>query len=397
MPVSNKLWRVGKDELKYVRQAIESGLTNKMTHIFEESFAEKFGMKYAIAVNSGTSALHCAVAGLDIGPGDEVIVPPLTFAATGFAPLYVGAVPVFADVDKDTFLISADEIEKRITKRTRAIITVSLYGLTPDMDRIMAIAKKHNLKVIEDNAQCVFGRYKGKITGSIGDVSIFSLQRSKHLTTGDGGVILTNDEKTAEKMIKIGDLGYSTLKAKNDPNISFKEMIQNPTFQRHLLVGYNFRMPEVCAAMGIAQLEKLDRLVEKRIQAAGLYDQAIKEAKCGWLIPQKIPAGVEHSYWTYVMRLDTSKKKLAWADFRKIFLANGGEPYYSAWLLTYLEPALEGMEFPNNGIKYEKGLCPIAESLQPNLIQLKTNFKSRGNAKKQADILARTINYFNAR
>ncbi len=197
--MSNKLWRVGAEELNYVQQAIEGGLTGEFTKIFEARFAKKFGAEYAIALNSGTSALHAAVAALGIKEGDEVIVPPMTFIATAFAPLYVGAVPVFADVDPQTFIIDPEDIRRKITPRTKAIITVSLYGLSPEMDQIMEIAKQYGLKVIEDNAQCVFGRYKGQVVGSFGDISIFSLQRSKHLTSGDGGVAIINDEKTAEK------------------------------------------------------------------------------------------------------------------------------------------------------------------------------------------------------
>jgi len=149
--MSKKLWRVGAEELEYVRQAIEGGLTGKFTKKFEARFAEKFGVAYAISVNSGTSALHTAMLALDIGPGDEVIVPPLTFIATAYAPLYVGAVPIFADVDPDTFNIDPYEIEAKITPRTKAISTVSLYGLPPDLDKIERIAKKYNLKIIEDN------------------------------------------------------------------------------------------------------------------------------------------------------------------------------------------------------------------------------------------------------
>ncbi len=375
----NKFWRVGKEELEYIEKAIDMGLMGKMTEELEIRFAKKFGVNYAIAVNSGTSALHSAVGGLGIGPGDEVIVPPLTFAATGFAPLYIGAVPIFADIDPLTFNIAPDSILKKITKRTKAIITVSLYGLPPEMDRIMFIAKKYNLKVIEDNAQCVFGKYKGKIAGTIGDVSIFSFQRSKHLTAGDGGMVITNDESLAEKIRKFSDLGYTTLKAKPGAHSICKEELQQPDFKRHECLGFNFRMPEVCAAMALGQLDKLDMLIQRRIAIARLYEEAIQG--CDWLIPQKTPEDVEHSYWTYVLKLDTSKTNVSWIQFRKTFLQKGGEPFYGAWSLTYLEPALEGM----------RGLCQVAESLQPYLIQLKTNFESIDYAKKQADALAQTI------
>ena len=385
----NKLWRVGDEEIKYVRQAIKGGLTGDFTKTFESRFAEKFGVEYAIAVNSGTSALHAAMAALNIGPGDEVIVPPLTFIATAFAPLFVGAVPVFADVDPQTFNIDPNDIRKKITTKTKAIITVSLYGLSPEMDQIMEIARHHGLKVVEDNAQCVLGQYKGQIVGSLGDISIFSLQRSKHLTSGDGGVAITNDEKVAEKFRKFADLGYRTLTAKPISNENFKEIIQRPDFKRHEFIGYNFRMPEVCAAMGLAQLDKMEILLEKRVAIAELYEKAIQG--CDWLIPQKTPKEVVHSYWTYVMKLDVTQKSITWVKFRESFRNNGGDRFYGTWSLSYLEPALEGMNFPGHGVRYDKGLCPVAESLQPYLIQLKTNFEDMRYAQQQADALSRTI------
>ena len=389
--MSKKLWRVGTEELKYVQQALEGGLTGEFTKTFEARFTEKFGVEYAIAVNSGTSALHAAMAALDIGPGDEVIVPPLTFIATAFAPLFVGAVPVFADVDPLTFNIDPQAIRKKITTKTKAIITVSLYGLPPEMDQIMEIAVQHGLKVVEDNAQCVLGRYKGQIVGTLGDISIFSLQRSKHLTSGDGGIAITNNEKVAKKFRQFADLGYINLTAKPISNENFKETIQRPDFKRHEFVGYNFRMPEVCAAMGLAQLDKMEVLLEKRIAIAELYDKAIKG--CDWLVPQKTPEELVHSYWTYAMKLDVKQKSITWLDFRESFRYSGGFRFYGAWSLSYLEPALDGMTFPDHDIHYSKGLCPIAEALQPYLIQLKTNFESLDDAKKQAIALKKTIEH----
>lgn len=387
--MAGKLWRVGEEELRFVKEAIERGLTGELTKSLETRFAEKFGVNYAIAVNSGTSALHAAMLALEIGPGDEVIVPPLTFIATAYAPLFAGAVPIFADVDSETFNIDPGSIVKKITSRTKAIITVSLYGLPPEMDKIMRIAQDNNLRVVEDNAQCFMGRCNGHLAGTFGDIAIFSLQRSKHLTTGDGGIAIASDEAIAERYRKICDLGYRTLTAKSISNESFKEKIQQPDFKRHEILGYNFRMPEVCAAMALGQLEKLDMLIEKRIAIARLYEEAVRG--CDWLVPQKTPDNMVHSFWTFVMKLDVSRIGISWSDFRKAFRSNGGETFYGAWSLSYLEPALEGMEFPDHGIKYKKGLCPVAESIQPFLIQLKTNFEDLDYAKEQADILKQTI------
>lgn len=379
------MWHVGKEELRYIEEAIKQGLSGKFNERLEEEFAKKFGTNFAIGVNSATSALHCALAAVGVGPGDEVIVPPLTFAAPAFAALYLGAVPVFADVDPETFTIDPDKVKQKITKRTKAIIPVHLYGLPADMDPILEIARENNLKVIEDAAQCFLGKYKGKIAGTIGDMGIFSFERSKHMTTGNGGMIVTNDESLAEKARKFSILGYSTLTAKQS-KIS-KDLIQRPDFKRHVMVGYNYRLPEICAAMALAQLEKLEMLVKKRQKIAELYTRAVKG--CKWLFPQKTPKGYVHSYWTYAMKLDISR--VPYETFRRIFLEEGGERFYAAWGIVYLEPIFENMKFKGSSVKYKKGLCPIAEELQPTLIQLKTNFGDMKHAKAQAIALKKTI------
>ena len=387
--MSKSLWRVGELELSYIKEAIENGLTGDFTKKFETRFAEKLESKYAISVNSGTSALHTAMLALGIGPGDEVIVPPLTFIATSYAVLYVGATPIFSDIDPDTFNIEPDFIEAKITPRTKAIITVSLYGLAPEMDKIMNIAKRNNLKVLEDNAQCVLGKYNDQLAGTFGDISIFSLQRSKHLTTGDGGVIITNDDHLAEKCRKFADLGYRTLTAKSITNEDIKDKIQQPNYKRHELIGFNFRLPEVCAAMGLAQLDKIDSLVQKRIDIAKLYLDVVEG--CEWLKPQVASSKVLHSYWAFTLKLESEICDISWTKFRECFIKNGGKTFYGAWSISYLEPSLLGLQFPSNNLIYKKGLCPIAETIQPNLIQLKTNFESMEIAKKQALILSQTI------
>jgi len=387
--MSKKLWRVGQKELEYTKEAIDSGLTGIMNERLEKKFSEKFGVRYAIGVNSGTSALHCCLAAIRIGPGDEVIVPPLTFASPAFAVLYLGGVPVFADIDSDTFTIDPNEIKKKMTPQTKAIIPVALYGLPADMDPIMEIAEDHNLFVIEDCAQCYLGKYKGRLAGTIGDMAVFSFERSKHMTTGNGGMIITNNEELAEGARKFSILGYSTLKAGAYESKPPKEVIQDPNFIRHLFVAPNYRLPEVCAAIALAQLEKLDEFVKKRVEIAKHYSEAVQD--CGWLKPQKTPEGFVNSYWTYAMKLEGESKGISWYRFRKMYLEEGGDPFYAAWKLTYLEPALRGMEFKENNIKYEKGLCPIAEEMQPKLIQLKTNYGSMKYAKEQASALKRTI------
>ena len=387
--MSKKLWRVGRKELDYIKEALDSGLAGSMNRRLEEEFMHKFGVKYAIGVNSGTSGLHCCLAAAGVGRGDEVIVPPLTFGSPAFAPLYLGAVPVFADVDEHTFTIDPKQIRQKITPRTKAIIAVALYGLSAEMEPIMEIAHEHNIVVIEDCAECFLGRYKGRLAGTIGDTGIFSFERSKHITCGNGGMIITSNEKFAEAARKFSIMGYSTLRADAHASKPSKEVIQNPEFDRHLMVSPNYRLPEVCAAMALAQLERIDEFVDRRIKIAQLYADSVQ--CCKWLVPQKTPSDFVNSYWTYVLRLDTQLSGITWSQFRKTFIEIGGDSFYAAWKPTYLEPALMGMEFVDNNIKYEKGLCPVTERIQPELIQLKTNYESIEEGKSQAMVLKKTI------
>ncbi|MCH9644445.1 MAG: DegT/DnrJ/EryC1/StrS family aminotransferase [Gammaproteobacteria bacterium] len=384
-----KLWRVGGDELTYVKKAIVNGLTGKYINLFEEKFNNLVGSKYAIAVNSGTSALHAAMLALGVGPGDEVIVPPLTFIATAYAPIYVGATPIFADVDERTFTIDPKSIEEKITEKTKAIITVSLYGLIPEMDRIVELARERNLLLIEDNAQCVLGKYKGRGESSFGDISIYSFQRSKHLTSGDGGVVVTNNADYAEKVRKYSDLGYRLLGAESATNENFKDQIQQPSFKRHELIGYNFRMPEVCAAMGIAQLDKAEKLVELRKKIGYGYDEVIQEFD--WVVSQHVPSHIEPTYWTYAFMLDTGD--INWEDFRKIFIRKGGKAFYGAWSLSYLEPSF--LSYKKDAAMHSlQDSCPVAEKIQPKIIQLKTNFEDNDSLEIQQVVLRDTLEYF---
>ncbi len=390
--MAEKLWRVGDEELEYIEEAVRGGLSGAMNSRFEEAFAAKFEVEYAIGVNSGTSALHCALAAVGVEKDDEVIVTTLTFAAPALAVLHQKAIPVFADVDPDTFTIDPKDIEKKITKRTKAIIPVALYGLPADLDPIMEIANEKGIKVIEDNAECFLGRYKGKLAGTLGNMAIYSFERSKHMTTGNGGMITTDSEILAERARKFSILGYTTLTAKQASYKVSMDTVQQPDFKRHELPGCNYRLPVICAAMGLAQLEKLDMFVERRRQIASLYDEAVEG--CPWLKPQKVPQGYVNTYWTYAMKLEGEEYGMSWMDFRKTFLEQGGERFYAAWCVNYLEPVFQNIRIPGtagHNMEYREGLCPVAERLQKNLIQLKTNFEDLEYARTQADALRRTI------
>lgn len=389
--------RIYGNELKYLEEVLKSEFRSSegstmMTRL-EKAFAEKLKHKYAISFINGTQTMHAVLEAIGVGPGDEVIVPPLTMASTTFPVLQAGATPVFADVDMNTFLIDPHSIEKNITERTKAIIPVSLYGLAPDYDAIMKIADKNNLFVLEDNAECILGKYKGRMVGSFGQASSYSFQSSKHITSGEGGMIVTDDLELAEKIRRVSSLGYAGVGA--DKGKISKKDIQSPDYCRHVSLGWNYRMPELCAAVALAQLEKVEELVQKRVNVAKLFLKVLES--CDWLTPQYVPEGIEHTYWTLVVKND--RPDISWYDFRDKFMEYGGDGIYSAWQLTYLEPMFQKMAFLGREKEltrkcYDKGLCPNAESLQPRLLQFKTNYWNFEDAKKQADYLEKAIKFF---
>jgi perosamine synthetase len=386
--------RIGEKERAYVLEVLDSQFKTSagslMTGRLEQKFAEVFQSKFAIAFVNGTATMHAALAGAGVGSGDEVIVPPLTMASTSFAVLHAGAIPVFADIDPHTWTISPRSIEERITPRTKAVIPVDIYGLAPDMDVIMDIATRHNLFVLEDAAECFLGYYKGRVVGSIAHASSFSLQSSKHITSGEGGMITTNDEELANKIRRINSLGYASVGAGAGKGKITKETIQDPKYERHVSVGWNYRMPELCAAVALGQLERLQDFVDMRIRVAELYAEAV--SGCEWLVPQATPDGFLHSYWAYVIKLDEG---FDWYEFRSKYMELGGDGIYGAWQLTYLEPAFRGIKVaPQQVQEFDSGLCPEAESIQPRLLQFKTNYMDMGEASRAAEALRRTIRYF---
>jgi len=256
---------LGEEELNNVIQAIKSGwISSKGKFIpeFEEKFAEYCGVKYGVATSNGTVALHLALKALGVSEGNEVIVPTLTFIATANAVTYCNAKPVFVDSHPDYWCIDPAKIEGKITQKTKAIIPVHLYGHPCDMDAIMDIARRHNLYIVEDAAEAHGAEYKGKKVGCFGDVNCFSFYGNKIITTGEGGMCLTNNSELAEKMRILRDHGMN-------PNKRYW----------HDVIGFNYRMTNMQAAVGVAQLEKLDRFVEKKRQIARWYKEGLKELK----------------------------------------------------------------------------------------------------------------------
>ena len=249
IPIAKPL--IGDEEIEEVVKVLKSGFIAQGPKVaeFEEKFAEYIGVKHAVATSSGTTALHTALLALGIKAGDEVVTTPFTFAATSNSVLYVGAKPVFVDVNPETYNIDPEKIAEAITDKTKAIMPVHLYGQPADMDPIREIADENDLKVIEDAAQAHGAVYRGKMVGSMGDAACFSFYPTKNMTTSEGGMVTTDDGATADAARAIRAHGES----------------QRYT---HVMLGYNFRMTDVAAAIGLAQLKKLDTFNGKRIENA---------------------------------------------------------------------------------------------------------------------------------
>jgi perosamine synthetase len=367
-----------------------------MNNRFETKFAETIGAKYAITFNSGTSTLHAALAAAEVGPGDEVITTPLTVISNAYVVLARNAIPVFADVDKETFNIDPDDIERKITTKTKAIMPVSLFGLSCDLERIMDIAKRNNIYVINDAAQAFMAEYKGEKIAAIADMTNYSLENSKQITTGDGGIIVTNQEELATKMRKFSSLGYAALTSGDGRIRLNKDIFQDPNYKRHDGYGHNYRMPEVAAAIGLAQTERIDFFVDLRTKIAAAYEEAI--SGCEYLVPQKVPDGYKSTYWSFAVRY--KRDDVSWQEFRKKYIEFGGDGIYACWVLLYDETYMRTGKFRElcppyyENISYETGLCPNAEEIQPQLMQFVNNYGSVDEAMPKVEALKKTIAFF---
>jgi dTDP-4-amino-4,6-dideoxygalactose transaminase len=261
---------------------------------FEKLIAKYTGAKYTIAVNSCTAALHLSLIALGIGEGDEVITTPFTFAATANVIIQVGAKPVFVDIKKDTYNIDPEEIKKAITPKTKAIIPVHYAGQPCEIDKIMKIAKKHNLFVIEDAAHAIGAEYKGRKIGTIGDLTCFSFYATKNMTTGEGGAITTNNKKLAEKIkiLRLHGMSRDAWKRYSKRGSWYYEIKE---------CGWKYNMTDIQAAMGIVQLKKLDKFIEIRRKYVQIYNRELSKIK-GIITPYEMP-NVKHVYYLYPILL----------------------------------------------------------------------------------------------
>lgn len=278
------------NEWKYIKDCLDTNWVSSVGSYvdkFEKDFAKFVGAKSAVVTVNGTSALHLALKVLGIGEGDEVVVPSMTFIAPVNAVKYVGAEPIFVDICRDTFVMDADKIEELITPRTKAILPVHIYGNIVDMDKVMEIANKHNLYVIEDATESLGSVYKGKHTGTIGHIGCFSFNGNKLITTGAGGMLVTNDEELGKKAKFL--------------STQAKETLGNKGFY-HTDIGFNFRMPNILAAMGCAQLENIEEYIEIKRKNAFTYNQLLKGIKNITLPIEKIET--RNVFWLYSILIE---------------------------------------------------------------------------------------------
>jgi len=367
---------IGEEEKRAVMEVLDSGVLSSFLGTWsadfhggfrvrklEREWADYFKVKHAVSVNSATSGLYAAVGAAGVGPGDEVIVSPYTMSASATAALVYGAIPVFADIDPDIFCLSAATIEKCITPRTKAIIVVDIFGHPADMDEIMALAAKHRLTVIEDAAQAPGATLNGRYAGTLGHMGVFSLNYHKTIHSGEGGVVVTDDDSLAERLQLIRNHAEAVVKKKGVANLVN-------------MIGFNYRMTEIEAAIASEQLKKLERLVVPRIAAADYLTSRLSELP-GLTMPRVRPH-VRHGYYVFCMRYDATRTGIARERVVAALQAEGIPVAQGYVEPLYLQPLYqqrmgyghEGFPFSHAGyagsVSYKRGICPVTERMHFN-------------------------------
>ncbi|NPU86154.1 MAG: DegT/DnrJ/EryC1/StrS family aminotransferase [Syntrophaceae bacterium] len=366
---------IGPEESSTVQEVLKSGVLSRFLGCWDPDFfggeqvqalevewAAYFSVGYAVTVNSNTSGLIAAVGAIGIEPGDEVIVSPWTMSASATSILIWNGIPVFADIEGETFNLDPLSIERNITPRTRAIMLPDIFGHAADLDAIMDLAEKHSLKVIEDAAQVPGAVYRGRYAGTIGHIGVYSLNYHKHVHTGEGGVCVTNDPVLAERLQLIRNHAEAVVEDKGVTDLTN-------------MIGFNFRMTEIEAAIGREQLKKLPALVGQRIAAADRLTAGIRDLK-GIRVPV-VKAGCTHVYYVYPLVYSERETGIP----RKTILAAlqaEGVPIGGGYQNLHLQPLYQKRvaygkggfpwtaEFYKGNVSYGKGICPVAEALQDN-------------------------------
>jgi perosamine synthetase len=342
---------IGDADIAAVVEALTSGwlTTGPRVSQFEKAFAAHCGASQAVAVNSGTAALHCAMRAIGVHTGDEVIVPALTFAASANAALYEGATPVFSDVESDTLLIDPESVAMKITPRTKAIVAVDYAGQPADYDALRDIAQSRGIRIIADACHAPGATYKGRNTGTLGDISCFSFHPVKHMTTCEGGMAVTGDEDLAAHMRRFRNHGIdSDHRSREAAGAHAYDMVE---------LGYNYRLPDVQCALGMAQLSRLEGWVHARQKIAALYDRAF--AQVGQVTPLRTRNDRTNAYHLYVVKLDPALDRDAVFQHLRGQGIGANVHYAPVYLHSY---------YQHRG--YARGLAPLAERASRHILTL---------------------------
>lgn len=342
---------IEQDDIQAVVDVLKSDFLTTGPKIaeFEQTVADYVGAKYAVAISNGTSALHAACFAAGIGPGDEVITTPLTFAASANCVLYCGGTPVFADVDPKTYNIDPEDIRRKITDRTKAIIAVHLAGQPCDMDAIHSIAREHGLIVIEDGAHALGSVYKGKKVGSMSDMTTFSFHPVKPITTGEGGMIVTDNEDYYKKMVLFRSHGITrddSMMTRND----------GPWFYQQFDLGYNYRITDIQCALGCSQMKKLDRFLARRKEIVARYNEAF--ADCDNIITPYQLSNTESGWHLYIVQVKNCDRRQVFENMREKGI--GVNVHY---IPVYMHPY-----YQEHG--YKNVHCANAEEIYSHIISL---------------------------
>lgn len=360
---------IGPEERDAVAKVMESGRLSEFygswgkefyggtkVQEFEKEFCKHFGIKHAISVNSATSGLYAAMGAIGLEPGDEVIVPSYTMSATAMAPLIYGGIPVFADIEPDTFCLDPQAVRRAITPRTKCVLTVNIFGQPSDLGELTDIAREHGLWLVEDNAQAPEAMIDGRYSGTVGHIGVFSLNYHKHVHTGEGGMCVTNDVEIALKLQMIRN---------HAENMVEPLAIDNPVN----LVGFNYRMTELSAAIGIEQLRKIERHVGVRVTLAETLSKGISGLE--GITPPRVRKNCTHVYYTWAMRFDEEKVGISRELFCKALAAEGFPMFAAGVKPLYLLPLFQkkiafgsrGYPFTLSQVSYGKGTCPNHERM----------------------------------
>jgi perosamine synthetase len=391
--------RFGREELEQLEEALNQNTLfywkGRKVKQFNDKFAKMYEMPYCVAASSGTASIHTALSAVGVTAGDEVITSPITDMGSVIGILYQNAIPVFADVDPHSYNLDPDSIEEKITDKTKAILVVHLAGNAADIKKIMAIAERHKIKVVEDCAQSYLCSVNGRYVGTFGDVGCFSLNDFKHISAGDGGMLLTKDEQMYRKALRFADKNYDRL-AKDSESMRQVEYL-----------APNYRMTELQGAVGIAQLDRLEGICSARRKYGDMITEGIKNLP--GIYPPAIAPGVVSSYWFYMFRIDAGEAGTDRDAFSKALAAEGipNQPGYIPTCVYEYDMFRTKNVFPGSDvpfsirhnpddIQYYKGMCPVAEEVLNTAVRVElSEFYNEQDVRDIIAAINKVSNYYN--